>query len=753
MRLLILSNRLQVTVAETNHTMTIQPSSGGLVSGMSAYLASLPGTDYLWVGWPGSSAYADPGKIKDELSAKYKSWPVFMEESTMDLFYNGFCNKTLWPLFHYFPVATIYDETMWQNYKEVNARFAAEMAGIIRPGDIVWIHDYHFLLTPQLIREIKPDVPIGFFLHIPFPSYEMFRLLPRKWGREILEGLLGADLVGFHTPDYTQYFLRCVLRVLGYNHDMGLINLPHKLTKAATFPMGIDFAKYHDAADTSAVGREKAALKKSLQNLKIIFSVDRQDYTKGIVNRLEGYELFLKQNPIWRRKVQMIMIVVPSRIGVEDYQKAKDVINQIVGNINSLYGDIQWTPIIYQYKAIAFEQLIAFYNISNVGLVTPLRDGMNLVAKEYVAAQQGQQGVLVLSEMAGAAAELGEAVIINPNHREEIAEGIRTALEMPAAEQVARMAAMQARIKNNDVNKWARQFLAELQKTNKEQKKYGTQLLGGKQLGLLVNQYRRAQNRIIFLDYDGTLVPLAATPAEAVPDGKLLKIIRQLSADPGSRIVIISGRNREDLRNWYGKFNLTLVAEHGAWIRSPGTEWKLVKHLNNDWKARIMPILDTYKERLPHSFIEEKEYGVAWHFRNADNALSGLRVKEFVDDMTHFTARNEIEVLMGDKVVEIKCSGISKGETARQLITENQYGFILAAGDDETDESLFRVLPHGAFTIKIGKRLSHADYYLDSSRELVRVLEKITDAEGNFIGKVFDFLKAACPFARQTDVK
>ncbi len=305
------------------------------------------------------------------------------------------------------------------------------------------------------------------------------------------------------------------------------------------------------------------------------------------------------------------------------------------------------------------------------------------------------------------------------------------------------MAAMQARLKNNDVTNWAQKFLAELEKTNKEQKKYGTQLLGGKQLGALLSQYRRAQNRIIFLDYDGTLVPFAATPAEAAPDGKLLKIIKQLSADPASRIVIISGRNKEDLGAWYGKFNLTLVAEHGTWIRQPGTEWKLVKHLSNEWKPRIIKILNTYKERLPQSFIEEKEYGVAWHFRNADNALSGLRVKEFVDDMTHFTARNEIEVLMGDKVVEIKCSGVSKGETARQLVSEKKYEFIMAAGDDETDESLFRILPKGSFTIKIGKQMSHADYYLDSSRELIRVLEKIIDVKGNFINKFLNFLKAA----------
>lgn len=744
MRLLILSNRLQVTVSEINNSISIQPSSGGLVTGMSAYLSSLKDIDYLWIGWPGSSTFSDPDNIKNELITKYHSWPVFVEESTMDLFYNGFCNKTLWPLFHYFPVLTMYDEKMWENYRAVNARFAKEVSSIIQPGDVVWVHDYHFMLAPKLIREIKPDVPLGFFLHIPFPTYEIFRLLPRRWGKEMLEGLLDADLVGFHTYDYTQYFLRCVLRVLGFNHDMGLIKLPHRLTKADTFPMGIDYEKYNNAADSSGVEKEKAVLKKKLQNLKIIFSVDRQDYTKGIVNRLEGYELFLNNNPAWRQKVLLIMIVVPSRIGVEDYQKAKDVINQIVGNINSVYGDVHWTPIIYQYKAIPFEQLIALYNISDVGLITPLRDGMNLVAKEYIAAQKEKQGVLVLSEMAGAAMELGEAVIINPNNREEIAEGIKTALEMPASEQARRMAAMQERLKNNDVTKWAQNFLMELEKANKEQKKYGALLLEGPPLDALLDRYRHAQNRIIFLDYDGTLVPFARTPAEAVPGKKLLKIIKLFSKNPGTNIVIISGRNKTDLQDWYGKFDVTLVSEHGVWIKKPKEEWKLAKHLNNDWKPKIIKILGTYSERLPQSFVEEKEYGVVWHFRNSDNSLSGLRVKEFVDDMTHFTARNEIEVLMGNKVVEIKCTGISKGETARQLLSENNYDFIMAAGDDETDESLFRILPKGSFTIKIGRQMSYADFYLNSSHELLKVLEKVVDYKdykNKLFQNIMDFFK------------
>ncbi len=746
MRLLIVSNRLQITVTENNNSLNILPSSGGLVSGMGAYLNSLDKGEYLWIGWPGSASYTDPDRVFDELYQKYHSLPVFIDEATMDHFYNGFCNKTIWPLFHYFPVLTIYDEKMWENYKEVNTRFAEEVVKVIQPGDVVWIHDYHFMLMPKLIKEKIPDVSLGFFLHVPFPSYEIFRLLPRKWAKEILEGLLDADLIGFHTYDYSQYFLRCVLRILGYNHNLGLIRLPHKLTKVDTFPMGIDYEKYNDAVNLSSVKKEKAILKKKLQNMKIIFSVDRQDYTKGIINRLEGFELFLKKNPRWHGKVQLIMIVVPSRIGVEDYQKAKDVINQIIGNINGVFGNIHWTPIIYQYKAISFEQLIALYNVSDVGLVTPLRDGMNLVAKEYIAAQKEKRGVLILSEMAGAAMELGEAVIINPNNREEIAEGIKTALEMPSAEQARRIGAMQERLKKYDTKKWAINYLEELEKVVEEQKKYGTLLLEGRELDHLLDSYRNANRKILFLDYDGTLVPFAKNPSDAVPDRKVLNIVRMLSRSADVDLVIISGRNKRDLQEWYGKFDVTLVAEHGVWLKRPREDWAMAKQLKNDWKTKIIQILETYKSRLPKSFIEEKEYSVVWHFRNSDSSHSGLRVKEFVDDMVQFTARNEIEILMGNKVVEIKCSGISKGETAKILLAEHNYDFIMAAGDDETDESLFQILPEGSFTVKIGRQKSYADYYLHSSNELVNILDEFIDYKREFFQNIMDFFKKKLDF-------
>ncbi|RPJ09300.1 MAG: bifunctional alpha,alpha-trehalose-phosphate synthase (UDP-forming)/trehalose-phosphatase, partial [Spirochaetaceae bacterium] len=300
MRLIILSNRLQVTVTEGNGKLVFEPSAGGLATGIKSWLSDLNDIDYLWVGWPGGGPYSDQPDLRELLHEKYNSHPVFVEEKNMDLFYHGFCNKTLWPLFHYFPSLTVFDEQLWENYREVNRRFADEVLGILRDGDVLWIHDYHFLLVAAMIKKERPEIPVGLFLHIPFPTFEIFRLLPRKWGKEILSGMLGADLVGFHTYDFMHYFLRCVLRIMGLNHDMGVVDLGHKYTRVGAFPMGINFEKYSGASHISSVKKERDLLDKEFRTLKVIFSVDRQDYTKGILNRLEGFELFLEKNPFWR---------------------------------------------------------------------------------------------------------------------------------------------------------------------------------------------------------------------------------------------------------------------------------------------------------------------------------------------------------------------------------------------------------------------------------------------------------------------
>lgn len=518
MRLLVVSNRLPITVVESEGKLIFQESVGGLVSGLSAYLDSLKGSsftksEYIWIGWPGISVDKKTKEELEELSAKalseFRAYPVFLTERAMEKFYQGFCNKTIWPLFHYFPSYTVYDESFWLHYKCVNKIFCEAVMTVIKPDDVVWIHDYHLMLLPQLLREKMPDARIGFFLHIPFPSFEIFRLLPMKWRSEILEGLLGADLIGFHTHDYTQYFLRCVLRILGYEHNMGEIFLSDRVIKAETLPMGIDFQRFYSAASCPEVQREKEQLVKTLSDFKVVLSIDRLDYTKAIIKRLQGYELFLQKNPQWHRKVILVLVVVPSRIDVEHYQQMKKQIDEFVGKVNGQFGGVDWTPILYQYKFLPFNPLVALYAVSDVALITPVRDGMNLIAKEYVATKTDKTGVLILSEMTGAAKELGEAIIINPNNIQEIADALKEALEMPKEKQVKRNEIMQNRLKRYDVVRWADDFIRELISVKDEQKRFNARLLGLSMREQLLKDFKKALKRLIFLDYDGTLVPFA----------------------------------------------------------------------------------------------------------------------------------------------------------------------------------------------------------------------------------------------------
>jgi trehalose 6-phosphate synthase/phosphatase len=468
MRLLIVSNRLPIMAVAEGDELAFRESVGGLVSGLSSYLdslkdASFTRSEYLWIGWPGLSIAEERQQdLKARLLEQFHAWPVFVEEPMMDDFYHGFCNKTLWPLFHYFPSYTAYEQASWQTYRQVNQLFCEVVLEIVEPGDIVWVHDYHLMLLPRLLRQRRADIAIGFFLHIPFPTYEVYRQLPSGWRADILDGLLGADLIGLHTDDDAQYLLTCVRRILGIEPLENALRVEQRTVRVGAFPISIDFQRFATALERPAVQQELQLIRERLAGQKAIISVDRLDYSKGLLNRLQGYAIFLERNQQWHGRVTLILVVVPSRIGVEHYQLMRQQIDEAVGRINGHYSSVHWSPVIYQYRYLPFDPLTALYAASDVALITPLRDGMNLVAKEYVATRVDQTGVLILSEMAGAAKELTEAIIINPNNREEIAAAIGTALEMPHEDQVRRNDAMQAGLRRYDVVAWANDFIEAL---------------------------------------------------------------------------------------------------------------------------------------------------------------------------------------------------------------------------------------------------------------------------------------------------
>jgi trehalose 6-phosphate synthase/phosphatase len=734
-RLIVISNRLPFSIkagAEPG-SYDFVPSAGGLVSALSSYierrLAEDPQFECVWVGWPGGTVEAsDQEAVRSRMRLEHRAQPVFLTEAEMDSFYHGFCNSTLWPLFHYFPSYTAYSEEQWETYQRVNRIFCETALDVIQPGDVVWVHDYQLLLLPKMLRERGGDVQIGFFLHIPFPSFEIFRYLPGRWRHDLLEGMLGSDLIGFQIHDYAQYFLRSVFRTLGFEHHFGEITMGAEVRRAEAFPIGIDFDRFMDTARSPEVAEQRQQIEAGLRGRMVIFSVDRLDYTKGLLHRLRGYESFLETYPEWRGRVVFILNVVPSRAEVDQYQRMKHELDELVGQINGAYGSVDWVPILYQFRALGFSEMVALYNLANVALITPLRDGMNLVAKEYLASKPDGTGVLILSEMAGAARELGEALLINPNHRKEIAEALHEAVLLDPAEQARRNRPMQERLQAYDAKRWVGHFLGSLSRVKGRQGKLATHHLAGSLRDAFIAQYSQARRRLVLLDYDGTLVPFASQPHLAAPDAALLQLIDGLTRNERNHLFIISGRDRKTLDEWFSGIPLRIIAEHGAWVRSGAGEWKLLKPVASKWKDHLAPLIRLYVDRVPGSLLEEKDYSLAWHYRGADPELGELRAKELVDELVSYTANFDVQVLEGKKVVEVRNSGVNKGAAALGCVASVEPDFIFAVGDDQTDEDLFRALPKSAFTVRVGIPHSNATYHLKDHLEVRELLGALVGA-------------------------
>lgn len=731
MRLVIVSNRLPFTVSFKDGMPEFKPSAGGLTTGLWSYLDRkvlkvTERMEFLWMGWPGATVPPEHEAAVRAYGQKFNSSPVFLPQESMDLFYLGFCNKTIWPLFHYFPSLTHYEEVNWQEYRNINRVFAETILNELRPDDLLWIHDYHLMLLPKMVRERFPDMPIGFFLHIPFPSWEIFRLLPRAWREEILEGLVGSSLVGFHTHDYVRDFLTSVLRTSGYEHQLGNLTLRDRVVGVETFPMGVEFERFAEAASSRETELRVEELRRRCIGQKVIFSVDRLDYTKGLINRLRGYDCFLRNNPQWHGKVVFIISVAPSRIGVDSYQAMKMELEQTVGRIVGDFGNVHWTPLVYQFRHLTFDEIVPLYRMCDVALITPLRDGMNLVAKEFVASRPDRKGVLVLSEMAGAAKEMGEAIIINPFHREDFAKALEQALTLPDEEQIRRNELLQERLRRYNVIRWADDFVQSLLSTQKVEAARRVRLLIGKTYFSMLQQYRSASRRVLLLDYDGTLVSFASEPHRAQPDADLLDMLSRLGSDPANQVAIISGRPRQTLESWFGKLPISLIAEHGVWLRNKGADWRMLRNVTADWKARVRPILQLYVDRLPGALLEEKEFSLACHHRRADPEQAAEWAKSLMDDLAGYTRNIDVQVFEGNKVIEIRNAGVNKGSAGMEWLKPLLPDFILGVGDDSTDEDLFRALPSTAFSVRVGVARTAARFYMGNSTAVRRMLRDMT---------------------------
>jgi trehalose 6-phosphate synthase/phosphatase len=726
-RLLIVSNRLPVTVRVEGGEPTVERSMGGLATGLDGPHARSGGT---WIGWPGDLTGLDGPALREveRRLSDARLAPVALTPDEVARYYEGYANSVLWPLLHYAvarlpPVVEDFDA-----YEAVNAKFAEAAAARYRPGDVIWVHDYQLLLVPQMLRERLPDARIGFFLHVPFPSSEIFRVLPRR--ERLLAGMLGADLVGFHAPAYVRHFASAALRLLGASTHVDRIEWEGRKVRLGAFPMGVDAARF----DAAARSEDVRALVESHRaaGTQLLVGVDRLDYTKGIPRRLLAFESLLRRYPELRERVRLVQVAVPSRENVEAYREYRGEVDALVGRIHGEFATPGWSPIHYLYRSLAFEEVVALYRAADVALVTPLRDGMNLVAKEFVASRPDEDGVLVLSEFAGAASELAEAVFVNPYDVDASADAMHRALEMPAEERQTRMVHLRERVARHDVHWWAGAFLSALEAAEGPERAETAPSPRARIAGA-ITRIAVAPRVLLLLDYDGTLVPFAPTPDLARPDRELIALLERLAALPDTEVHLVSGRRRATLERWLGSLPIGLHAEHGLWSRPPRGEWSAVALGDLPWREPVLGILRHFAERTPGSLVEEKTAGMAWHYRGAEPEFGAEQARELSLHLATLLSNEPVEILPGDHVLEVRPHGVNKGRIVGALLEGGATGALLVAlGDDRTDEDLFAALPEDGVSVHVGPAPSGAGLRLADVRAarafLARVVESRAEA-------------------------
>ncbi|KAL7602675.1 alpha,alpha-trehalose-phosphate synthase [UDP-forming] 1 isoform X2 [Lactuca sativa] len=681
-RLLVVANRLPVSATRKGDaSWQLEMSVGGLVSA----LLGITEFETRWIGWAGVNVTNEIGKKSlTKALADKRCVPVFLDEDLVNLYYNGYCNNILWPLFHYLGLpqedhlaTTRSFQSQFDAYKKANQLFADVVSEHYIEGGVIWCHDYHLMFLPKYLKERNNKMKVGWFLHTPFPSSEIQRTLPSR--SELLRAVLVADLVGFHTYDYARHFVSACTRILGLEGTPDGVEDQGKLTRVAAFPIGIDPGRFIRAIQLPQIKEHIKELEERFVGRKVTLGVDRLDMIKGIPQKILAFEKFLEENPDWHDKVVLLQIAVPTRTDVPEYQKLTCQVHEIVGRINGRFGSLTTVPIHHLDRSLDFHGLCALYAITDVALITSLRDGMNLVSYEFVACQASKKGVLILSEFAGAAQSLGAgAILVNPWNITEVASSIGYALNMPAEEREKRHHHNFVHVTSHTSQEWAETFVSELNDTIVEAQLRIRQIPPLLETNEAVDRYLDSNNRLLILGFNSTLTEPMDTGRQfdqfkemeprLHPEAK--EALKRLCDDPKTTVVILSGSHHSVLDKNFGELNIWLAAEHGVFLRTPNKKWtRNMPQVHMDWVDSVKHVFEYFTERTPRSQFELRETSLVWNYKYADIEFGRLQAKDMLQHLCTGPISNaSVEVVQGGRSVEVRTTGVTKGAGIKRIL-------------------------------------------------------------------------------------
>ncbi|MCC2678241.1 MAG: hypothetical protein K0R29_817 [Pseudobdellovibrio sp.] len=717
---IFVSNRLPFNI--NSKTGAIQRGSGGLVSALLGVHLDEP---FFWMGFEPDKKIAEQLIAKaGDVNKKLHLRPVVLEKDLYNNFYDGFCNDVLWPLFHYEGSHVYFRRKDWQAYTEANRIMAEKILEVANPGDTVWLHDFHFMLLPAILKDANPQLKVGFFLHTPFPSAEIFRQLPVR--EEILKSMIRCDLIGFHEHSYLRHFSVTIKALLGVDSGVFKAEIGSHTLKLGVYPISIDIDDMREKARSPKIAELTERFRKKIKSNFLILGVDRLDYTKGIELKLRGFSRLLEKYPDLRGKVNLLQVAIPTRINVPSYMKLRQEVEQLVGSINGEYGQPGYVPVQYMFRSVSENDLLALYRRAECMLITSKRDGMNLVAMEYAVCQSHETpGLLALSEFAGAASLLAQSLFINPWDEDSIANALYRAFTMPVEEKQHRLQGLNNILSKYSATQWAESFLTDLERGSPSTVRRGVDISPDhpETLREMIEKFRSASRKILILDYDGTLVAIQDQPLSAVLSDENKKLIKELGRE--YQTYIISGRPRDFLESQFSDTECTLVTEHGAYSKKAGdSEWQ--SHLTSDirsWFPEVKRAMEEYSKRVPLSFLEVKSASIVWHYRQSPPAFAEYQAKKLDDELQVGLANQPVTVTLGHQIVEARAVECNKGNFVRSLLKEFPDCSVICIGDDVTDEDMFKQLGSKHVSIKVGPGQTNAQYRVKDHSEVLTLLE------------------------------